>query len=85
MIYELLADADDTGSGGSVVPGLIILLIGAFLYFVPTIVAASRKVRNGASVFIINLFLGWTLIGGWSRRPWPCERWTATTGLRSKR
>lgn len=63
MIYELLADADDTGSGGSVVPGLIILLIGAFLYFVPTIVAASRKVRNGASVFIINLFLGWTLIG----------------------
>ena len=32
-------------------------------YFVPTIVAVSRKVRNQGSVVVINLFLGWTFIG----------------------
>ncbi len=32
-------------------------------YFLPTIIAASRKVPNGGSVLVINLFLGWTLIG----------------------
>ena len=39
----------------------IVLLIG--LYFVPTIVAISRKVSDQGSVFVINLFLGWTLVG----------------------
>jgi hypothetical protein len=33
------------------------------LYFVPSIVAAIRKKKNGVSIFIINLFFGWTLIG----------------------
>jgi hypothetical protein len=33
------------------------------LYFLPTIIALARKVRNQGSVVVINLFLGWTLIG----------------------
>jgi hypothetical protein len=33
------------------------------LYFVPIIVAVIRKVTNQGSVAVINLFLGWTLIG----------------------
>jgi hypothetical protein len=33
------------------------------LYFLPTIIAVSRKVRNQGSVAVINFFLGWTLIG----------------------
>lgn len=33
------------------------------LYFAPTIIAISRKVPNAGSVMIINLFLGWSLIG----------------------
>jgi hypothetical protein len=33
------------------------------LYFLPSIIALARKVRNTGSVVLINLFLGWTLIG----------------------
>jgi Superinfection immunity protein len=33
------------------------------LYFLPTIVAASRKVPNVGSIAVINVFLGWTLVG----------------------
>jgi multisubunit Na+/H+ antiporter MnhG subunit len=33
------------------------------LYFLPTIVAVSRKVTNQGSVAVINAFLGWTMIG----------------------
>lgn len=35
----------------------------AGLYFLPTIIAASRKVANVGSVAVINVLLGWTLIG----------------------
>jgi TRAP-type mannitol/chloroaromatic compound transport system permease small subunit len=41
-------------------PGVILLIA---LYFIPTIVAVTRKVTNQASVAVINVFLGWTLIG----------------------
>lgn len=40
---------------------LIALLIG--VYFIPSMVAADRKVSSVGSVVVINLFLGWTLIG----------------------
>ncbi|WP_174299560.1 superinfection immunity protein [Caulobacter sp. S45] len=33
------------------------------MYFVPTIVAFRRKDRQRTAIFILNLFLGWTLIG----------------------
>ncbi|WP_234313892.1 superinfection immunity protein [Streptomyces sp. NBRC 109706] len=33
------------------------------LYFVPTIIAFARGVRNAGSVLVVNLFLGWTLVG----------------------
>ena len=38
-------------------------LLGLVLYFVPAIVAFVRKVPNQVSVLVINLFLGWSLIG----------------------
>ncbi len=40
--------------------GLIVLLLA---YFVPAFVAFSRGVPNKGSVFVINLFLGWTVVG----------------------
>jgi T4 superinfection immunity protein len=33
------------------------------LYFLPTTVAAIRKLSNQGSLFVVNLFLGWTFIG----------------------
>ena len=38
-------------------------LIVLVLYFLPSIVAAARKVTHQGSVIVINLFLGWTFIG----------------------
>lgn len=41
-----------------------IMLIAAFVaYFLPTFVAAKRGHPNGTSIFLLDLFLGWTFIG----------------------
>ena len=36
---------------------------GFLFYFVPTIIAFARSKRDVMSIFLLNLFLGWTLIG----------------------
>lgn len=38
-------------------------LLGASLYFAPTISACAEKKRNAVAIFALNLLLGWTLIG----------------------
>lgn len=40
---------------------LIILLLG--LYFLPAITAVARKKKNNTAIFLMNLFLGWSIIG----------------------
>jgi hypothetical protein len=40
---------------------LVILAIVFMVYFLPTLLASGKK--GFAGVFVINLFLGWTLIG----------------------
>jgi hypothetical protein len=47
----------------SVAGALFALIFIGGLYFLPTIVAFSRKVTNQGSVAVINVFLGWTFIG----------------------
>ena len=42
---------------------VIILIISAALYFIPFIIAILRGIKNSMSVFFLNLFLGWTVIG----------------------
>ncbi|HKC71518.1 MAG TPA: superinfection immunity protein [Terriglobales bacterium] len=37
--------------------------VGFVIYFLPTIVALVRHKRNVVSILLLNLFLGWTLIG----------------------
>ncbi|MFE9855676.1 superinfection immunity protein [Streptomyces sp. NPDC005780] len=39
------------------------LIAAALVYFVPAVVAFSRGVPNKGSVLVLNLFLGWTLVG----------------------
>jgi hypothetical protein len=39
-----------------------LLFFGA-LYFLPAIVAAARHTHNATGVLLLNLFLGWTMIG----------------------
>ncbi len=37
--------------------------IAVILYFVPAIVAMTRRHRNASAIFLTNLLLGWTLLG----------------------
>jgi hypothetical protein len=36
---------------------------GFLFYFLPTIVAILREKHDRLSIFLLNLFLGWSLIG----------------------
>jgi hypothetical protein len=49
--------------GASAIGGFLLLFVMGFFYFLPSIVAGSRHHHNGEAVFVINFFLGWTLIG----------------------
>jgi hypothetical protein len=39
-----------------------LIFMGA-LYFLPAIIAAVRHTRNATAILLLNIFLGWTLIG----------------------
>jgi len=39
------------------------LLFGIALYFLPAIIAAARQTHNATGILLLNIFLGWTLIG----------------------
>jgi hypothetical protein len=43
--------------------GFPFFLAGAALYFLPTIIGASRHKTNLVGIFLVNFFLGWSVIG----------------------
>jgi hypothetical protein len=45
------------------IAGFAFLLIALAFYLLPYIIAKSRGMANRWSIFFLNLFLGWTLIG----------------------
>lgn len=44
--------------------------MAVFVYFLPTVVAAKRGHQSGASIFVVNLFFGWTLLGWVAALAW---------------
>ena len=50
---------------------VIALIVLAFLiYFFPTIVVLNRNHRSTGAIFVVNLFLGWTLLGWVAALAW---------------
>lgn len=45
------------------VTGPLFLLIGIAVYFLPTLNGYGRGHHNAGPIMIVNLFLGWTLLG----------------------
>jgi hypothetical protein len=43
--------------------GIVFILLMACIYFMPTIVAGLGKKRNVAGIAVLNLSMGWTMIG----------------------
>jgi hypothetical protein len=46
-----------------VVIALALIAVAAFVYFLPTFIGATRRVPNLGVVAVLNVLLGWTLIG----------------------
>ena len=42
---------------------LLFVLLGVCLYFLPALVAQRDGHKNQRPILVINLFLGWTLLG----------------------
>jgi len=44
--------------------GIVLLLVGVILYFLPAIIASRKRKRNATAIGALNLLLGWT-VAGW--------------------
>jgi hypothetical protein len=58
MIYTFI---DISMPGGE--EWLLMLLLIFPLYFLPAIIAKARKNSNTTAIFVLNLILGWTVLG----------------------
>lgn len=59
--------------------GIVMVVVGVGLYFLPTIAAACKKHKNTQAIFALNCFLGWTFIG------WVVALiWQATDGRKTQ-
>ena len=64
MIATLLKlAAAETGESGSMLVGILVLGLGVFFYFLPTIIAGHRGHPNMSPIWVVNLLLGWTVLG----------------------
>ena len=52
--------------------GVLVVLLVLLVYFVPIIVASNRKHPHAAGIAVINIFLGWTLVGWVAALAWAC-------------
>jgi T4 superinfection immunity protein len=53
----------DSFGGGYAIGRVIGFFIGLALYFVPTIIAFNRRSQHRVAILLVNLLLGWTLVG----------------------
>jgi len=42
---------------------LLLVVLIFVIYFLPTLIAFLRKHKNSLAIFLLNLFLGWTVLG----------------------
>ncbi|MDD2318819.1 MAG: superinfection immunity protein [Geobacteraceae bacterium] len=64
LLTQSFALAAGNGSNGSAGVGIVIALIFCIgFYFLPTMIGFSRKKENKIAILLLNLFLGWSLVG----------------------
>jgi Superinfection immunity protein len=54
---------------------ILVIFLGALffcVYFMPTWVAGTRDKKDSTAIFLLNLFLGWTLVGWVVALVWAC-------------
>jgi len=63
MRWPFVLFACDASDPGSIIAGFILFVILIFVYFIPTVVANANRKVNTSAIFVLNLLLGWTLVG----------------------
>jgi hypothetical protein len=63
LVLILVAIASAGGDGFAWVALLVLSVGGLGIYFLPTILAAIGKNRNVIAIGVLNLLLGWTILG----------------------
>jgi hypothetical protein len=58
--------------GFPIVVACFLLFGGIALYFLPSIVARSRRVQSPNGIIVLNVFLGWTGVGWLGALVWAC-------------
>ncbi|MFA5346029.1 MAG: superinfection immunity protein [Candidatus Omnitrophota bacterium] len=53
---------------------LILLTLVLVIYFLPALIAILRHHKNKLAIFLLNLFLGWTILGWVSSLVWSVAR-----------
>ncbi len=46
-----------------VVGVIVLVVLVVALYLLPSLIATSRQKRNAGAIFLLNLLLGWTVLG----------------------
>lgn len=49
---------------------LFFIAFGIALYFAPYLVAIARAKRNSVPILLVNIFLGWTVLGWFGALIW---------------
>jgi Superinfection immunity protein len=61
-----------------------VLIVVTLLYFLPTVIALSRGHLSALAIFLLNLFLGWTVLGWLIAFIWSCTGNTAANLYRAE-
>lgn len=52
--------------------GIILASLTVYLYLLPSIIAGHRNHRRSLAIFVLNILLGWTLLGWIAALVWAC-------------
>jgi len=63
--------------------GLFIFAVSVAIYFLPGIVASNREHASAGGIWVLNIFLGWTLLGWVVALAWACANSPAPAQSRS--
>jgi hypothetical protein len=57
-----------------IVAAIALIALAVMVYFVPTLVAIHEEHRNAAAIGVLNLLLGWTVLGWIVALVWAVKR-----------
>ncbi|MDB5801774.1 MAG: hypothetical protein JWL63_2713 [Rhodocyclales bacterium] len=65
--------------------GFFVLMLCSIIYFLPSMLAKQKGHVSGGSVFLLNLLLGWTVLGWFGALIWAGSGPFATKKVDEKR